>query len=169
MADLTSIVGNLDRLGFYDFVLPWLLFFALIRAIVDKSGVVGTDAKINSIIAAVIAFFVVNFTPVGGISAYYSTLFGSSAMILATLLVFVLFTGVLGLKPKDLIESGDEKHKKWIYPLLAIILAVFAFGVFTQSTGGISTALGLDSDTITLILIGIFVVAIISFAWEINE
>ncbi len=164
MVDLRDVVGNLERLGFFDFVLPWLLFFALIRAILDKSGVVGDDKKITSIIAAVIAFFIVNFTPIGGISAFYSKTFGLGAQIIATLLIFVIFAGALGFKTYD--KDGlfsDENHKKWIFIVIAIILAVFAFAVFAQASGGIGS-IGLDNDTVTTILVLAFVLAVIFFA-----
>ncbi len=166
MADLTSVVGNLEKLGFYDFVLPWLLFFALIFGILNKVEVLGKDKKINSIIAAVIAFFIVNFTPVGGISAYYSTLFGVWGMVGGVLLVLVLFIGVLGYKPGDLtdVKGKDDKQKyPWAKPLIGLVLVVFAYLVYMQAVG-VAAALTLSGDTLTLIFVGIFILLVLWFA-----
>ncbi|VVB60179.1 Uncharacterised protein [uncultured archaeon] len=163
MVDLTSIVGNLQRLGFYDFVLPWLLFFAVILGVLTKVAIFGDEKdksakQVNAIIAAVLAFFIVNFTPVGGISAYYSTLFGSMAQILATLVILIIFIGVLGFD-KTIIT---EKNKEW-YSIIFIALVLFAAVVFSQASGG-SISLGLSSDDITIGLVFLFIIAVIGFA-----
>ncbi len=159
MVDLRDVVGNLERLGFFDFVLPWLLFFAVVLGILNKTAILGSDKKLNAIIAAAIAFFVVNFTPIGGIAAFYSNIFGMSAQVLATLFVFVLFAGVLGYKPENLVSE----HKTWAYLVIAVLLAVVSFAVFSQAGGGFSS-LGLDNDMVTLILVLAFVLAVIFFA-----
>ncbi|VVB60180.1 Uncharacterised protein [uncultured archaeon] len=160
MVDLTSIVGNLQRLGFYDFVLPWLLFFAVIFGLLNQAKIFGGNAKqVNAIIAAVLAFFIVNFTPVGGISAYYSTLFGSAGTIIAILLVLVIFAGSLGTNIKSL--TGDEKSK-W-GSLIFVVLVIFAFLVFTQAGGAIAS---IGSDTMTTIFVALFVLGVMWYAMK---
>ncbi len=164
MVDLTSIVGNLERLGFYDFVLPWLLFFAILFGILKTHKMISEDPKLNAIIAAVIAFFIVNFVPMGGISSFYSTTFGVSGMLLGAVLVFVLFAGVLGYKPNA--EEGGllKESKSWMYPVIAILFIAFALIAYMQATGSnLISGIGIDSDTLTIVFILIFVLVIIGY------
>ncbi len=168
--DLTNIVGNLERLGFYDFVLPWLLFFAVILGVLNSSSVLGSDKKVNSIVAAVVAFFIVNFTPVGGISAYYSTIFGVGGMIAGVLVVLVILGGVLGFKPSDFLalsqEGAGKKPEKSpaAYAVVGILLVVFAYVAYAWAVGSTISGLTLGGDTWTLIFILAFVLLVIWFA-----
>lgn len=168
----TGIVGDLERLGFYDFVLPWLLFFAVILGILNNVKIFGEDKKINSIVAAVAAFFVVAFNPAVGtsLSAYFVNIFGSGAMILGVLLILVLLGGVLGYKPDDLIK-GDGEHgghyvSKWIKPLIGLVFIIIIVWIFSVATGsGVGLpVLGLDSDTWTMLFILAFVLLVIWYA-----
>ena len=63
-----NVLEFLDTLGVYDVLLPFILVFAIMFAILEKSKVLGTETKgdvtipkrnINSLVAFVIAFFVV--------------------------------------------------------------------------------------------------------------
>lgn len=162
-----DLLGNLQSIGiFYDFVLPWLLFFAVILGVLKTSKIPTDDVKINSIIAAVIAFFIVSYVPFGGIAKTYGTLFGAGGLILGTLLVLVLFAGILGYKPDDMLKGGGnnpEYVSKWIKPLIGLLLVVFVFFVFQQATGG-SSGISISDTTLTYIFVGVFVVAVLWFA-----
>ena len=71
MAEASSFRGALDlfnRIGLYDVVLPFLLVFTLVFAILEKTRVLGTEEidgttyprrNLNSMMAIVIAFFVI--------------------------------------------------------------------------------------------------------------
>jgi|GEM_PF-659062 len=156
--NFTNIVGKLAGLGFYDFVLPWLLFFAVVVGVLNKVDLFGGNKKINAIIAAVIAFFAVAFVPVGGIMAYYGTLFGVGGMTIAVLLLIIILGGTLGYSIKDYEDSS------WVKPLIGLVVIALAVLAFSASTGGQINLPGLDSDTWTIIFILVFVLLAIWYA-----
>ncbi|MBU4246594.1 MAG: hypothetical protein ABIF85_01805 [Nanoarchaeota archaeon] len=160
--NFTGIVGKLAGLGFYSFVLPWLLFFAVILGVLNVTNIFGSK-RINAIISAVIAFFITAFTPAGvSLATYFTTLFGVGAMTIAVLLVIVLLGGALGYKVKDYETSA------WVKPLIGLVviaLAVLAFGAATGTDVSVDLP-GLDSDTWTIIFILVFVLLAIWYADE---
>lgn len=160
--NFTGIVGKLAGLGFYSFVLPWLLVFAVVLGVLNVSGVFGASAKrINAIIAAVIAFFVTAFTPVGvSLAGYFTTIFGVGAMTIAVLLLIVILGGALGYKVKDF-ESMS--YVKPLIGLAILVLAVLAFGAATGTDLSVNLP-GLDSDSWTVIFIIVFVLLAIWYA-----
>ncbi len=160
--NFTNIVGKLAGLGFYSFVLPWLLIFAVVLGVLNISGVFGTQKRINAIVAAVVAFFVTAFTPIGvSLAGYFTTIFGVGAMAIAVLLLVVILGGVLGYKIK-----GDYDSMPYVKPLIGIVVLVIAAAAFSAATGttmGINLP-GLDSDTWAVIFILIFVLLAIWYA-----
>lgn len=66
-----GVVGLLDRIGVYDIVLPFLLVFTIVFAILEKTKIFGvekikdqevTKKNINAMVALIIAFLVVAST-----------------------------------------------------------------------------------------------------------
>ena len=53
------LVSNLNQMGFFGFLLPWLLMFAVTYGLLVKSKVLGEDQKLIGVISLVAAFFVV--------------------------------------------------------------------------------------------------------------
>jgi hypothetical protein len=165
--NFSGIVGNLASLGFYDFVLPWLLFFAIVLAILNKAKILGENSRINSLISAVLAFFIVAFTPVGtSMGAYLVTIFGAGGMFIAALLVLVLLGGVLGFGITEFIKGKDDKPHPWAMPLIGLALLLLAAWIFSTATGtSIALTLpGLDSATWTIIFVVVFVLLVIWYA-----
>ena len=61
MADPFSIlVANLNALGFFGFLLPWIFMFAVTYGLLAKAKFF-EDTKIVGVISLVLAFFVVGF------------------------------------------------------------------------------------------------------------
>ena len=95
MADPFSIlVANLNALGFFGFLLPWIFMFAVTYGLLAKAKFF-EDTKIVGVISLVLAFFVVGF---GGpwLAGFFVNLFGYAAVIIAGLLVIVLFITMSG-------------------------------------------------------------------------
>ena len=74
MADTTgfrAVIVFLEKLGVYDVVLPFLLVFTIVFAILEKTRVLGTDdvdgkhlpkKNLNAVVAFVMAFLVIAST-----------------------------------------------------------------------------------------------------------
>lgn len=98
------LVRNLDQLGFFGFLLPWVFTFAIFYGLLLKSKVLGEDHKIIGVVSLVSAFFVIGF---GGVAlgTFLKTLFGATAMVLAGILITLLFVGMAGYDVSKLTES----------------------------------------------------------------
>lgn len=133
IADFFTILQNA---GVFHFYLPFVLVFAIFYALLVKSKIFGDDAqarRINAIIALVAGLYVVGFTPVGpqliSFADYLATLFTDAAVVLVTLLVFVMILYMLA--------PGKQLHelKGWL-SLLGIVAALIVLAIFFNSGGG---------------------------------
>lgn len=164
MVDLNSFFGVLEKVGFFEIVLPWLLFFAIFLGLLLRTKVFGEERNLNSIIALAVSLFVVKYTPAVGTAVYYTQLFGIGGMIIAALFVFVLLLKIVGF---DLKEIFAETEKRWVHPLIAILVAFIVYGIYSSAIGkglDLNTKLGVSEDTWTLILVGIFILLVVWFA-----
>ncbi len=155
--DLTTVVGQLNQVGFYSFALPFLLVFALVYGLLGKVNLFENNdsKKINSIIALCIAFFVVNYTPFATtLQDFFTNLFGSMSLVISGMLVFVLFLGVFGIKPID--TNSDSKMK---YIAIFIILLI-TYGIFTGSVG---ESFSISNTTVTTLFVLGFIIFVVWF------
>ena len=151
------MLGNMNRLKIFDFFLTWLLFFAIMFAVLRKSEVFGGEISVNGVIAFVVSFFIINYTPVGTtLGAFFSSLFGLAAVIVAGLLVGILFLGMAGIKPNEIFGKDNKTP-------LAVLLGFLALISFI-SVGGLNF-FNLSSDlmmTLAMIMIMLFAVMFIA-------
>ncbi|HLD49146.1 MAG TPA: hypothetical protein VJB11_02180 [archaeon] len=120
----TVMVSNLQQLGFFGFLLPWLFMFAVVFALLLKSKALGEDKKISGVISLVIAFFVVGF---GGpaLGNFFIDLFGAAAVVLAGILVIILFVALTG---GDISKLGSNKATLAVVIGIGIIIFATLIG-----------------------------------------
>ncbi len=121
MAETSMFRGVLNffvDLGIYDVILPFLLVFGMVFAILDKTRVFGiekvgekefTKKNINAIVAFVVAFFVVASAQLVEVITTVSSQF------VILLLLIVLFLTLIGsfMDLKTLAEKGVHLEKGW--------------------------------------------------------
>ena len=152
----TPLIGNLNQIGFYKFVLPWLFTLAVVYGVLLKVKVFEESQKsLNGILAIVAAFFVVNYTPVGfALDSFFTQVFGVGILILTGIFVVLLLMGLVGLKGQDIFKAENIKGGG-----LAIILLI-AFIIFLFfSIGGVK----ISADQLTIIAVMIFIVAALAY------
>ena len=128
------LVTNLEAMGFFGFLLPFLFILAISFGLLLKSKVVGEDKKIIGAISLVLAFFIVGF---GGpaLGLFFTTLFGFGTVARAGLLVMILYLAMTGGVVSKML-SGKEV----MYALIGIGLIIFfvaagsAFGIKVTDT-----------------------------------
>ena len=146
MADpFTVLVTNLNAMGFFGFLLPFIFTFAVVFGLLWKSKWV-ENQRINGVIALVVGFFVIGF---GGpaLANFFVNLFGLAVLIIAALLVIVLFIAMSGG------DASKVLANKGTYAVLAgigIIIFWIALGSF-----GVRV-----SDSVTGIIFVIILLAI---------
>ncbi len=137
--DFMALQSLLKSLGFYDFVLPWLLAFSMVFGILDKAGIFGGQGKskgVEAIISLVFAFYVTFFTPYPGfLSRFFSGLFGGSILVLSGVLVSLLIVGLFGYGPKDIVGDLGKKILMILAVVIAMVLLLNAAGWVTGFSG----------------------------------
>ncbi len=133
-----NLLGNLDRLGFFEFLLPFLLFLAIIFGVLKFTLEDKIDKSALALISIVASFFILNYSGGFGIQVaqFFTNFFGASMIILAGILVIIIFLGLAGIKMGDLlgIKTGESPPGHvWAFILLLIFIAIL---VFVGSGGG---------------------------------
>jgi len=157
---IDQLVQSLSRMGFYEFLLPWLFTFAIVYGLLHKAGLFGDiNKKISGILAIVIAFFI---TPFAGpaLTGFFSTLSVVTSTVLAGILVVILFGVLIGIE-------GDGKFlgKKKNSTAVVVILGVIAFVV---AAGGKVLGFNLSSNIGTIFVV-LLVIAAIAFIMSGDE
>lgn len=126
--NLSDMIKGLESMGFYAVLLPFLLIFTILFAILQKIKLFGTDSKnINIIVAVVIAFFVVR---VPSIIATINMFLPKVSMIVLFLLMFLLIIGIFG-------ASGEGISGGWFFVAMAVSMGGLIWAI-TSSIPGIS-------------------------------
>lgn len=89
---------DLQSYGFYEYLLPFLLIFTIIFAMLEKTKIMGTEnnkpkTNIDSLLAIIIAFIVVIQTEIVMI---INTYLSKMALLIIIVLIFLLLLGVFG-------------------------------------------------------------------------
>lgn len=151
MPGVEVLVGNLNKVGFFDFILPFILFTAIVYGILTTKKWISGESSVNGTIAILFAFSLLNYTPMG---IWFSSLFGMASMILAVMLILLMFTGLAGLNMEDVVGSN-----KALLGMILGLLVVFMFwnaGGFGRSAGG-----GAVSETTVSMMILVLVMAVV--------
>jgi hypothetical protein len=144
------LVGNLNSLGFFDFLLPWIFTFAVLWGLLLKSKVLGDNQRVNGVVSLVVAFFIIGF---GGpaLGAFFTTIFGLAVVVIAGLLVALLFLGMGGW---DFSKVADPKIMGAIFVAIAIIIFFMAAG---------SIGIGMSGSALQIIFVIIILAIAIGF------
>ncbi|MEM7819882.1 MAG: hypothetical protein QXD48_03580 [Candidatus Aenigmatarchaeota archaeon] len=120
------LVSNLNQLGFFGFLLPWLFVFVVVYAILLKTKALGEDTKIMGVLSLVVSFFVIGY---GGpaIADFFVNLFGLATLILAGILVVILFVAMAG---GDVSKIASSKISLAILVGIGIIIFMIVLGSF---------------------------------------
>ena len=141
------LVNNLNQMGFFGFLLPWLLMFAVTYGLLLKSKALGEDQKIIGVISLIVAFFVVGYGgPLFGL--FFQHLFGIAAMIIGGILVTVLFVSMAG---GDISKLAENKAVIALLAGIGLIVFMIALGTYGAT---------IENDVIA----AIFVVIIMAIA-----
>lgn len=115
-------------LGIYDVVLPFLLVFAIVFAILEKTKVFGlediegkkyTRKNINSIVAFVVAFLVVASTK---LVAAINQAMANTVLVLLLIIAFLILVGTFAKEGEPIFLQGGWKTSFMIISFVCIVL-----------------------------------------------
>lgn len=150
--------SGISQLDFYGFILPWIFSFAIVWGLLSRHDLFDSGKKqVNIALAFVIAFFV---TGVGGarLAAFFTTIFGGTAVYLAGILVVLLLLGMVGQHGK--LSSGKTG---WIAAIIVILIGI---GLFLSSSGQFGFRVFINSQTAEIIF---WIIVVLVAAWYITR
>jgi len=175
MQTMVSAFGNaidfLAKIGLYDVILPFLLTFTIIYAILDKTRVLGMDEfdkvkypkkNLNALVAFCVGFLVIASKSL--VSLINTTL----AQIVVLFMICVFYLALVGIFYKDGAEDQFNKPGPWrtffMVTLLVAIILIFANAITLESGDSVlqflynQLAFNIDSSIVsTIVLIALIV------------
>lgn len=163
-----NLLGNLESMGFFDFVLPWLLAVAIVYGILTNLKRGADNAKqpffpprVNALTAIIVAFFFVNYTPYSMyITTFLTGIFGSFIILLTGVLLLVVLLDLGGLELKNL-TGGNTTVLALVLFIILYLLFVGAGGMAIFGSG--VNAIRISESMWAIIFVIIIMVAAVAF------
>ncbi|MFZ5955564.1 MAG: hypothetical protein ACOYT4_03990 [Nanoarchaeota archaeon] len=159
--EITEVLNQWARIGVFSYILPFLLIFAIMYAILDKTGVLGESKGVKLIVSLSVGLLALQFD---FYTRFTQKLFPGFAIAL------VLFLAVLVLWKFGQSEGagqGQQKSKFLLYFLFAIvvILLIFVFPDWQAWFGNIGIGgtgmMGFIQENFWTLIVGAGVIAAI--------
>jgi hypothetical protein len=136
-----NVLSQWEQLGFFSYILPFLLIFAIVLGVLNKTKIFEDNKPINVIIALSVGFMSLQWNIV---PQFFSEIFPRVGIGLSFLLVAILFLGIF--LPRE----------NWAVYIFLVIGAIIALSIFVTSSDsmGWTTNLfgGMDFSTLILII-----------------
>ena len=143
-----GIISFMRELGFFKVLIPFLLSFVLIYAILDKTKILGTEdgkpdgspkRSLNSIVSFTVAIFVIGSQAVVGIINQAL----ANIVVVILLVVFFLMTVSIFLKEGQVDLAKD--YKGWMKFFMVLIFIIFLL-IFLAAMGWLSVIIDWIKD-----------------------
>jgi len=143
---------------FVETILPFLLIFTIVFAVLQKSKILGDDKKqIDAIVALVVGLLLISFAQATGIILQ---LIPFMAVSLVVFLVFLILVGSFHKQGEDLLGKG-MKSFLLILVLIAVTIAVVYITNFWQWI--IDTYYSADSSIVSSIIFIAIIIGAVAF------
>jgi hypothetical protein len=122
VTSVTDVLNIWNDLGVFSYVIPFLLIFAVIFAILEKTGILGDNRTIEAIVAVSIGLLSLQFDFVSEFFAIIFPRFGIGISIFIVLIIMIGF-----------FFTGDKKDEgKWIGYVVGIGVVLWAITSWDQ-------------------------------------
>lgn len=171
MVSLTEVFQNLEAMGLTDVLLPFILIFSIVYAILNVVHIFGEKSKnTNVIIALVMALLVVvphvtgGYPPGKDIVEIMNNAIPNVSIVIIAILMFLILIGIFGVRI-DLIGTGT------VGPIVGLLAFGAVFFIFGRSAGWFGGSAPLpnwlgflnNSETVSVLLVILMFVGIVSF------
>jgi hypothetical protein len=154
--NISTVLQDWDYIGIFEYVLPFLLIFAVIYGILIKSNVLGDSKGVNMVISLAIALIAVASLDLRN---FFSILFPYTGVGVAILLVLLILTG--------LFYNGDNTDKWWRITFFVIAMVIGFIVVMSALTNYTNWGLGgwwwqeyINAIIVAIIIIGLIVLVV---------
>ncbi len=156
-SDISTILQDWEYMGVFEYVLPFLLVFAVVFGILHKSKVIGEHKGINMVIALSIAMLAITSFDFRN---FFRVLFPYAGVGIAILLVGLILTG--------LFYNADSTDKWWRVTFFSIAMFIAVVVVFSALTSYTNWGLGswwwreyLNSIIVGIVVIGLILLVVL--------
>jgi hypothetical protein len=118
MVSITDLLNQANDIGVFSYVLPFLIIFSVVFAILQKSNILGSNVKgINAVVAFAIGMMALlnDF-----VSTFFATIFPRMGVFLAILLVALIFMGFF-------VDSSSWAGKWWIGFVVGLVVVFWSW------------------------------------------
>ena len=168
----SEVIGFLNKLGVYDIILPFLLIFTIVFAILEKTKVLGVDEvegkkytkkNLNAIVAFVISFLVVASS---NLVRVINEAIANMVLLMIVIIMFLALVGTMFGNKEVTLENYPGWIKFFMVLIFIGIVIIFlnAFGWLEQVIG----ALIYYYDVAWLAAL-ILIVLVIAFMWFVTK
>lgn len=157
MSTLTFLNMDLFRL----IILPFLLVFAIVFALLEKSKILGDDKRqINAIVSLVVAAMFISF---GNLIGFINNLIGFLVVAVIILFVYILLTGfIFSTKDGDALkEMGWLKITFAMVALIALVIAVLVITGYWDNFWSMVTSGYAGNIFLILIIVGAIIAVLV--------
>ncbi|MBW3001946.1 hypothetical protein KY338_02160 [Candidatus Woesearchaeota archaeon] len=135
---LGNVIGFLQKIGIYDVVLPFLLTFTIVFAILEKTKILGseeiegkkyTKKNLNAMVAFVIGFLVIAS---GKLVEAITTVSANIIILLLLSVFFLMLVGTFFKKDEDVALEGFWRYVFMIVMFVGIV-AIFLSAIKTDA------------------------------------
>jgi len=163
---ITEVLNIWNDMGVFSYMIPFLLIFAVVFAILDKTKMLSSADSENrwilTIIAASIGLLSLQFDFV---SEFFAVIFPRFGIGLALFLVLIIFLGFFW--PEG--STGFTGHTKWIGFVVAIGVAIWALSSWDQWSSQMGFGGWFVQNVWALIILGGLIALIIIVATSSNK
>lgn len=128
---------NLEQIGFFEFVLPLILFMAIFFGILRKTEVLGDDEAVQGAAAVALAFLTTFGIYVFIPFSFFPQFFGALSILIVLILGMMIIMGMAGF---DVSGGVDAKSQRYMVAgvILIVIIAFPALFTFAGTDYAIS-------------------------------
>lgn len=142
-----DVLNQWHQLGVFDIVIPFLLIFAVVFAILHKTKLFGDENRsINAIISASIGLLALQF---GFVQSFYAEIFPRFGVGLAIFLVLIIALGFF---------VGDDRGKmEWIGWVIGIGVVLWALVNWNDWSSNYNIGLWIEEYFWSIVVVGLVI------------
>ncbi len=164
MAGLEELIDSFADTGIFDYLLPFMLIFVIIYAILQKTKILGEKKSVDALVALITGLFIMYFGRVYEIGNFLTFFSGKSSLLLVIIVFFAMIAVFLFkvLEANNLIPEG----KKTETIIVVLLVALFLIYLMLRSSPGTwqilfgegaSIGSGLILGIVVVVLLALFV------------
>lgn len=139
VVDIGIILSQWEAAGIFDYLLPFLLIFAIVFGVLNTTNILGSNKGIHIIIAVVVGILALRLNFV---SAFFAEVFPRLGVGLAVLLTIMILIGLF-------VPKNERRYWLWGLGAIGFIIAIvvitksfqnytwFSFGAYSDYVGWI--------------------------------